>query len=285
MSEQMGIQPVETTGMVAVATSCIVQQVVAIQSVMNSVMKDGTHYGTIPNCGDKPTLLKPGAEKLCMMFRLAPSYKIDRADFDGAHREYEVVCTLTSMETGQVISQGVGSCSTMESKYRYRKDWDHKVGNKPGRMENPDIADTYNTVMKMAKKRAMVDATLSATAASDIFTQDIEDFKGENGLIDATPSASVNTKQQAQHQPSSAPAPTPIAETQQLTPLQHLKVVLRRYAADTGSSFADVMVGVGNRHGLPLMEDGRPDCNQLTPDMCEQSIQEFEELMASKESF
>jgi hypothetical protein len=27
-----------------------------------------------------------------------------------------------------------------------------------GRVENPDIADTYNTVLKMAKKRAQVDA-------------------------------------------------------------------------------------------------------------------------------
>ena len=45
-----------------------------------------------------------------------------------------------------------------------------------GRVENSDLADTYNTVLKMAKKRALVDATLTATAASDIFTQDLEDY-------------------------------------------------------------------------------------------------------------
>ena len=28
--------------------------------------------------------------------------------------------------------------------------------------ENPDIADCYNPVLKMAKKRALVDATLTA---------------------------------------------------------------------------------------------------------------------------
>jgi len=43
--------------------------------------------------------------------------------------------------------------------------------------ENPNPADQYNTVLKMAKKRAYVDATLSATAASDIFTQDIEEIQ------------------------------------------------------------------------------------------------------------
>lgn len=41
--------------------------------------------------------------------------------------------------------------------------------------ENPDIADVYNTVLKMAKKRAHVDATISVCAASDIFTQDLEE--------------------------------------------------------------------------------------------------------------
>jgi hypothetical protein len=44
------------------------------------------------------------------------------------------------------------------------------------KMENPDIADQYNTVLKMAKKRAHVDAILTATGASDIFTQDVEDM-------------------------------------------------------------------------------------------------------------
>jgi hypothetical protein len=44
------------------------------------------------------------------------------------------------------------------------------------RMENPDPADQYNTVLKMAKKRAQVDATLTAVGASDLLTQDLEDL-------------------------------------------------------------------------------------------------------------
>ena len=48
-----------------------------------------------------------------------------------------------------------------------------------GKAENPDIADTYNTVLKMAKKRAHVDAIITVTAASDIFTQDVEDLLPE----------------------------------------------------------------------------------------------------------
>lgn len=40
--------------------------------------------------------------------------------------------------------------------------------------ENVDIADLYNTVIKMAKKRALVDATITALAVGDMFTQDAE---------------------------------------------------------------------------------------------------------------
>ena len=50
------------------------------------------------------------------------------------------------------------------------------------KIEHDNPADYYNTVLKMAKKRAHVDAMLTATAASDIFTQDLEDLKA-NGVI------------------------------------------------------------------------------------------------------
>jgi hypothetical protein len=43
------------------------------------------------------------------------------------------------------------------------------------RIPNPDLADTYNTVLKMSDKRALVAAVLNGTAASDVFTQDVED--------------------------------------------------------------------------------------------------------------
>jgi hypothetical protein len=48
-----------------------------------------------------------------------------------------------------------------------------------GKVPNPDLADTYNTVLKMADKRALVAAVLNGTAASDVFTQDVEDRPAE----------------------------------------------------------------------------------------------------------
>lgn len=149
------------------------QQVNQIQYLMREVLRDGEHYGTVPGCGNKPTLLQPGAEKIAYMFHFVPTYKVVRSDLGEGHREYEVECTLTSRDTGEVVGGGLGLCSTMESKYRYRSKW---INGKKVREENADIADVLNTVLKMAKKRAFVDAVKSTTAASDIFTQDIEDM-------------------------------------------------------------------------------------------------------------
>ena len=50
-------------------------------------------------------------------------------------------------------------------------------------METDNPADHYNTVFKMAKKRALVDAVLTTTAASDIFTQDLEDISACLALL------------------------------------------------------------------------------------------------------
>lgn len=44
------------------------------------------------------------------------------------------------------------------------------------RVPNPDVADTINTVLKMAMKRAHVAAVIVAVNVSDRFTQDVEDF-------------------------------------------------------------------------------------------------------------
>ena len=145
-------------------------QAAKVQAALKAVMKKGEHYGTIGGV-NKPFLFKAGAEKLGFMFRLAPSFEIQKQDHEHGHREYSVVCTLTHIPTGDLVAQGVGSCSTLEGKYRYRNVYENGSKN---RIENPNIADTYNTILKMAKKRAHVDAMITACAASDIFSQDEE---------------------------------------------------------------------------------------------------------------
>lgn len=185
------------------------EQVNQIQYLMASVLKSGTHYGVIKGT-DKPTLLQPGAEKIAYMFKLVPSYKVEREQLGGGHREYNVECTLTNRESGEVMGFGVGECSTMESKYRYR--WEGRYPDRR-RVENPDIADVWNTCLKMAKKRAFVDAVKSTTAASDVFTQDIEDLP--------------------EYAAPEQPAPQPVAA--QVAPVADLGPVRSRFKAYTGA--------------------------------------------------
>lgn len=140
------------------------QQVAIVQDAMRSVMKEGMHYGTIPGCGNKPVLLKPGAEVIALAFQFATEYTIEVKDFDKGNREYRVTCKLIHRPTGGSVGCGIGSCSTLEKKFN-----------------RPNPADMWNTCLKMAKKRAFVDAILTCTAASDCFTQDIEESPQDFG--------------------------------------------------------------------------------------------------------
>ena len=203
----------------------LTRQVATIQRALEAVMKDGEHYGVIPGT-DKPSLLKPGAEKLCLLFRLAPKIRTEKVWHENGHLDVSAFVSLIHAPTGVTWVEGIeGFCTTRESKYCYRSSKrscptcgattivrSDKKGayfclkkeggcgtryafgssearaldaQKMGKVANPDIADTYNTVVKMATKRALVAAVLVTTAASDIFTQDIEDFT-EVGVQSAT---------------------------------------------------------------------------------------------------
>lgn len=162
-----------------------------IQEVMQAVMQEGTHFGKIPGT-PKPSLWKPGAEVLGTTFRIASSYRIDDLSTPDSVR-YRVVCVGTHQATGTVLGEGVGECSSDEEKYKWRKAVSIKEFNatpenrkrvKFGKdyeanQVRTEPADQANTILKMACKRAQVAMILNVTAASDIFTQDIEDLPEE----------------------------------------------------------------------------------------------------------
>ncbi len=275
----------------AMTVQQVLGQVALIQQIMGTAMKDGEHFGRIPGCGDKPTLLKPGAEKLCLTFRLAPTYELDERNLDGAHREYRVQCTLSSILTGSFLGQGVGTCSTMEGKYRYRQGaaeptdkpvprayWDvrgedptkaqeliggkgfsvRKVDGKGWmiakggeKVENDNPADCYNTVLKMAKKRALVDAVLTATAASDIFTQDLEDISANiaanTPVAPAAPVAAAPLA--APKQPVVEVVPT--VEDDDVFEVEEAVPVPTR---ETNVDFRETRIHFGKNRGLMLSE-------------------------------
>ncbi|PIB39828.1 hypothetical protein AOA59_29620 [Pseudomonas sp. 2822-15] len=168
------------------------QRVNLVQEVMQGIMKRETHYGTIPGT-QKPTLYKPGAEVLCVTFRVAQEYRIEDLSGPGVAR-YRVTCVGRHQMTGVALGEGVGECSSSEEKYKWRgvickaeldatpenlrRKKYYKNGNTADQIRT-EPADLANTILKMACKRAMIAMTLNVTAASDIFTQDIEDLPEE----------------------------------------------------------------------------------------------------------
>ena len=115
-------------------------------------------YGVIPRCS-KPTLLKSGAEKIMnylgLISRTSLTHRVE--NYDDAYFSYEVKVTLLD-EAGIVKGEGVGICNSREKQYA-----------------NNDAYNVANTLIKMAKKRALVDAVLNVAGLSNHFTQDVED--------------------------------------------------------------------------------------------------------------
>ena len=173
-----------------------------LNRIYQNVMQEGTDYGVIPGAGDKPTLLKPGAEMLRMAFNLRYKTEIDTAieDWDKGMFYYRIKTHFFNSKD-QYIGTGIGSANSEESRYSNRwvfesdipegidkaslksQERTSKKGSKyKVYLIEADIhekATLVNTLQKMAKKRSFVDGILSITGASRIFTQDVEDMAGD----------------------------------------------------------------------------------------------------------
>lgn len=169
-----------------------------INQLMSALMKGpsqrnplGVHYGVIPGT-PKPTLFKPGSELILSTFRIAVDVEVE--DLGGEDLIRYRVKAIGRLPDGSIVGYGIGECSTDEEKYKWRKAANKKEFEatdptrrrvKHGSGQNGDYetqqirtnpADLANTVLKMAKKRAQIDLTLTATGASDVFDQDLEDL-------------------------------------------------------------------------------------------------------------
>ena len=148
----------------------------AVYKLMEEILQPGVDYDVIKGT-KKPTLLKPGAEVLAQAFSLTEKYSVllHTAELDRTPPfiQWSVQCDLHHRETGNHVGQGVGAANAYEDKHLWR--WQGR-GEDRHRVENGDTMTLDNTLLKMAKKRAFVDAVLTVTGASRLFTQDLEDL-------------------------------------------------------------------------------------------------------------
>lgn len=133
-------------------------KITQFQQLVQSQLKQNHDYGVIPGT-PKPTLLKPGAEKIIMLMGLRSEFEIvdSTRDFEKGFFQYQVKCKLYRGDT--LITEGLGAANTKERKYL---------------KQDPYTMD--NTVLKIAKKRALIDAVLLVASLSEVFTQDLEDI-------------------------------------------------------------------------------------------------------------
>lgn len=224
-----------------------------VKKCMAQAMVEDVHWGSVSGF-DKPCLFQPGAQMLASLFKLCPAYEAQLRTFKDGHREHEVTCTLKGVR-GEW--QGLGICSTMESTYRWRnefqeftvtedpvpktyweikerdgaqeaKDWLKQTypegfpkkidvkgwmiceGGHMAQVENPNIANEWNTILKMAKKRAFVDAVITATGCADLFTQDLDDMAQNEALPEPPkPSKKSGGAQAASSLPPATSSPKP----------------------------------------------------------------------------
>jgi hypothetical protein len=120
----------------------------------------------------KPSLRKPGAEKICGMLGLAVCFpnleRYERAAIDGVQLKQIIIrCELVD-SYGCVVAAGIGARNLAE-----------------------DYGD-INKALKMAAKSAQIDATLRCAGLSEVFTQDLEDMPPVEGDAPAPQAAAAN---------------------------------------------------------------------------------------------
>ncbi len=109
-----------------------------------------------PNHFSKPSLFKPGAEKICGMLGVSVNYptlaEYEKAALTGTRLNQIILRCEIIDASGHVVANGIGARILSQ--------------------DNGDI----NKALKMAEKSAHIDAVLRMAGLSEVFTQDIEDM-------------------------------------------------------------------------------------------------------------
>lgn len=132
----------------------------ALMQWIGGALVEGTDYGSIPTRRgpSKPSLWKPGAEKICGMLgitvHLPTLHEYEQAALQGVQLHHVILRCELRDSAGRVVADGVGARSLKQ-----------------------DQGD-LNKTLKMSAKSAHIDATLRLAGLSEVFTQDLEDMAG-----------------------------------------------------------------------------------------------------------
>lgn len=153
------------------------QRKMLLEFTAKQLRKD-VDYGVIPGT-KKPSLYKPGAEKLARLFGLGFNLTMTDKTIDKQDNfaMFTYRADIMHLKSGHQIAQCEASCNSQEKKYKERTvyTWNEKAQKKLPAIEVTPIFDIMNTLQKMSQKRALVGGVILAVGASDFFTQDLDD--------------------------------------------------------------------------------------------------------------
>jgi hypothetical protein len=230
-----------------------------VRDVVKEVMREGKHYGKIPGCGEKACLYQAGAQQLAVTFNLAPDPNI--VNIIDTFDEYTVTVKMGLYSFGVCVASALGLASSMEEKYHWRKTvcteefdstpenkrrlkwkkgWNGAPATKDQQiMVNPK--DIANTVLKMSVKRAFVAATISATGASDQFTQDLEDMQKE--LLS-------DDDEHSEHQSKVKEKEKPQNDQQRQQAIKKMMTSIKKSCGNDAKKVADVLKALFLKKGI-----------------------------------
>ena len=220
------------------------QQLQLLEDFVRDVLREGQDYGTIPGTDKpslwKPGAANVIAAFNC---HSEPTLIYGEVSREGNFVRYEHFVDVVSNNTSKVMARGSGACNSYEVKYRYRElkrtcpicyatsiikgkeefgggwlcwrkqggcgqkypDGSTEIeGQQAGRIENEDVLDQANTILKMSIKRAEVDAAMRLPGVARFFTQDLEDMRPSDEATSATPAPAAKKEARI-----AAPAPAP----------------------------------------------------------------------------
>jgi len=191
------------------------QGIALLQGMVKDILVRGIDYGRIPGM-PQDSLWDPGASQIIGSFNCYCGQRriLKLEDSD----ERIVACVevpIISRATQQEVGSGIGAASTLETKYKYRwvanpKQWGYdeaaiktfktkrgkdEEGNNVTlyRIPNPEHSELLNTIVKMASKRAEVDAAESLPGVASVLRQMFSAKPARNTQL---PSGSPNQQQE-----------------------------------------------------------------------------------------
>ncbi len=181
MTQTTDLAPIEAQVYLAPALSLaeFTKQLADLKDFCATNMSAGTDFGVIPGT-NKPTLLKPGAEKMLRLFGLVVDIGIlphSKTDLASGILDYDFEGMVRSVKSGITLGNVHANCNSEEYRYWSARNPEPRKG-RDGNTYTPRaqrLADQKNTILKMGDKRIWVAAALVYTMASELFTQDVED--------------------------------------------------------------------------------------------------------------